>query len=76
MVDQLNVNHKVWWIDIRIDDNNQNDIELINELNDRYINLSYVFIYDELNQVNNNIHNSIKTLVRNKIMMGFYLGFY
>ena len=76
MIDELGVNHKVGEVYFSLNNNtNKFNADLIMKMNSNYRNLWYIYIYDYNNQVDNNIHDQLKTMVTNSTVLQFYLYF-
>jgi len=76
MINEMNVNHKVGGISIRFSKNN-NPInkEILRMMNNSYNNVYWIDVRDDNNSVDNIIHDQIKQLVRQSVVMIFNLRF-
>ena len=76
MINELNVNNKVGRILIKLSNNNPINQEIIRMMTNRYYNLYGIYVFDYNNSIDNNIHDLIKQLVRQSIVIRFTLSFY
>ena len=75
MIDELGVHHKVGKVHFKLNDSNKLNADLIMKMNSNYRNLWCIYIDDHNNQVDNNIHDQLKTMVTNSTVLQFYLYF-
>ena len=64
MIDQLNVNHRVGRIDVRIRNSNPIDIQLLEKIRSNCHNLYFICIGDYYDQVKNDMHNVLKSIAQ------------
>jgi len=60
MINELNVNHKVGGIGIKLDNENPINEEIIRMMNNNYNNLYSIGVFDYNDSVDNIIHDKIK----------------
>ena len=75
MIDKLGVNHKVGRVILSLNDSNKFNANLIMKMTSNYPNLWYIYIRDRYNQVDNNIHDQLKTMIINSAVLEFGLCF-
>ena len=73
MINQLNVNHKVGRIWITLRNNNPINEEIIRMINNNYNNVYGIDVRDWNDSVDNMVHDQIKQLVRQSVVMKFSL---
>lgn len=76
MVDQLNINHKVSMVGIRVSNNNPLDNELLTKIFDRYDKAHAIVIDDYSNQVDIHVHDQLKLLTEGLTVLQFQLRLY
>ena len=75
MIRQLNVNHKVVVVAIRLDINNPNSKQSLINIINRYDNLDYIQIYDRLDQIDSEMHDLLKMIINKSTLLCFKLVF-
>ena len=75
MITQLNVNQKVGGIAIKLRNSNPINDEIIRMMINNYNNVYCIYVFDYNDSVDNKVHNQIKQLVRQSVIMGFILRF-
>jgi len=60
MINELNVNHKVGIISIKLSNDNLINEEIIRMMNNNYKNMYWIRVCDHNNSVDNMVHDQIK----------------
>ena len=76
MINELNVNHKVGGIYIKLSNDNPINGEIIRMINNSCNNVYWIKVFDYKNSVDNMVHDQIKQLVRQSTVMEFRLSFW
>ena len=76
MIDELKVNHKVGGIWIKLNKNNPINEQIIRMMITSYHNVYSIGVYDYNDSVDNMVHDQIKQLVRQSIVIKFTLWFH
>ena len=75
MINELNVNHKVGIIEIDLRNSNPINDEIIRMMINNYKNVYCIDVCDRNDSVDNMVHDQIKQLVRQSIVIRFGLSF-
>jgi len=75
MINELNVNHKLGTIWIRLNNDNPINEEIMRNMNNSCNNVYWIVVNDNNNSVDNMVHDQIKQLVRQSTVMRFGLSF-
>ena len=73
MINEKSVNQKVGRIRIKLSYNNPMNEEIVRMMNNNYNNVYSIGVWGYSNSVDNIVHNQIKQLVRQSIVMKFSL---
>jgi len=73
IVDELGVNSKVGAVRMKIERNDQVNKEILEMINERYMNIHEVWIRYSMDEIDECIHESWIDLIRNKHLMTFSL---
>ena len=75
MIDRLNVNHKVGWIRIRMNQDNPINQQMIRMMNERYQNINELIIYDENESIDDSVYQEWIAMIEEKTLLRFGIVF-